>query len=63
MTATAPTSIPRFTTLVDSTGDRAVYDSHTGLYAPFFGDTAIAVAADLNSNLDYPDRYEWTTAL
>lgn len=58
-----PVEEERFFTLADENGDLAVYDSHTGRYAPFYGDTGGMVAADLNQNLDYPDRYQWKDSL
>lgn len=54
---------PRFTTVADEDGDLAVYDAHTGRFAPFFGDTALAVASDFNAGLDDLGRYTWKDTL
>lgn len=49
----------RFYTLADMDGNLAVYDSHTGLYAPFYGATATMVSADLNQGIEQPAKYKW----
>jgi hypothetical protein len=54
---------PRFTTVADEDGDLAVYDSHTGRFAPFLGDTALEVASDFNAGLDDLGRYTWKDTL
>lgn len=53
----------RYSTLADSNGDLAVYDSHTGLFAPFFGDTARFAAADFNQGLRDPNEFQWEDTL
>lgn len=58
-----PVEPARFYTVADDKGDLAVYDSHIGVYAPLYGDTARFLAADLNAGLDYIDRYQWKDSL
>lgn len=58
-----PVDSSRFYTLADEHGDLAVYDSHTGRYAPFFGDTAVEVATDLNNGTDDSANYQWEDSL
>lgn len=57
------TVFDRYSTLADDTGNLAVYDSHTGRYAPFYGDTANMVAADLNQGLEQANRFKWEDSL
>lgn len=55
-----PTTVDqRFYTRADADGHLAVYDRHTGRYAPFYGATAISVAADLNQGIEQTAKYKW----
>lgn len=54
---------PRFTTVADDDGDLAVYDCHTGRFAPFLGDTAREVAIDLETGADSANKYHWKDTL
>lgn len=58
-----PISADRYSTLADAQGDLAVYDSHTGLFAPFYGDTARFVARDFNQGTANPDDFQWKDTL
>lgn len=58
-----PVSPERFHPVADDNGDIAVYDSHTGRYAPFYGDTGVMTAADLNDGKDQASRYQWKDTL
>lgn len=53
----------RYSTVADDNGDLAVYDAHTGLFAPFYGDTARFVARDFNEGIIDPADYQWKDTL
>lgn len=61
--ADIPVTSDRFTTVADENGDLAVYDSYTGRFAPFLGDTAIDVADDFNNGLENLGSYTWKDTL
>lgn len=55
-----PVESQRFHALVSENGrDMSVYDAFTGRYAPFYGDTALSAAADLNAATFTTDDFQW----
>lgn len=58
-----PIDASRFYALADDDDNLAVYDSHTGLYAKFHGDTAALASDELNQGIKDASRYQWEDSL